>query len=100
MKRLYAARILIGVVFWAGSLCAWEEIDARHYIDDIKYLSSKGMKGRASGDPELDKAARFLAKEFRKAGLRPLNQDSFLQPFPVSVKATLGANNRALYSRR
>lgn len=98
MKRRYAAQILIGVALWAGTLCASDEIDARHYIADIKYLSSKPLKGRASGDPELDKAARFLAKEFRKAGLRPINSDSYLQPFPVSVKATLGTNNRACYT--
>ena len=82
-------------------LFGFGEIDAHRYIADIKYLTSKQLKGRASGSPELDKAAHFIAKEFHKAGLRPLNGSSYLQPFPVSVKATLGAKNRfGLYPQR
>ena len=82
----------------AGSLFASADIDAHRYIADIKYLTSKHLKGRASGSPELDKAAHYLAKEFHKAGLRPLDRTSYLQPFAVSVKATLGAKNRFAYT--
>ena len=77
--------------YWQAPSSRFGEIDAHRYIADIKYLTSKQLKGRASGSPELDKAAQYIAKEFHKAGLRPLNGSSYLQPFAVSVKATLGA---------
>ena len=82
----------------ASSLFGFGEIDAHRYIADIKYLTSKQLKGRASGSPELDKAAQYIAKEFHKAGLRPVNGSSYLQPFAVSVKATLGPKNRFGYA--
>ena len=82
----------------ASSLFGFGEIDAHRYIADIKYLTSKQLKGRASGSPELDKAAQYIAKEFHKAGLRPLNGSSYLQPFAVSVKATMGPKNRFGYA--
>jgi aminopeptidase YwaD len=82
----------------AGCLFGFGDIDAHRYIADIKYLSSKQLKGRASGAPELDKAAQYLAKEFHKAGLRPLVRGSYLQPFAVSVKAGLGEKNRFAYT--
>jgi hypothetical protein len=86
------------LVFSVQSLTASGDIDGRRYIADIKYLTSRNLKGRASGSPELDKAARFIAKEFRKAGLKPGNGDSYLQPFAVSVESTLGSANRASYT--
>jgi hypothetical protein len=82
----------------ASSLLASGDIDAHRYIADIKYLTSKSLKGRASGSPELDKASHYLAKEFHKAGLRPFGGNGYLQPFAVSVKATMGPKNRFAYT--
>ena len=44
-------------------------------------LASDEMRGRRAGSPEIDKAAAFIAEEFRKAGLQPLKGTSFLQDF-------------------
>lgn len=93
--RCVAALLLACLV--SGAAHVGDPMDARRYIEDVKRLASKEFKGRASGSPELDKAARFLAKEFEKAGLRKLN-GSFLQPFPVSEKSTLGAANTFSYA--
>ena len=67
-------------------------VHRRHQVAHVEEL-----KGRASGSPELDKAAQYIAKEFHKAGLRPLCS-SYLQPFAVSVKATMGPENRFAYT--
>jgi hypothetical protein len=94
----FLSGLAIFVVLSAPSVGYARDIDTRHYLGDIKFLTSKDLKGRASGSPELDKAARFIARQFRKAGLRPANGNSFLQPFAVSVQSTLGPSNRLSYT--
>jgi hypothetical protein len=54
-------------------------------------LASDGMQGRKAGTPFADKAADFIAGEFRKAGLQPLSGNSFLQQFSVISPRFLGA---------
>jgi Zn-dependent M28 family amino/carboxypeptidase len=44
-------------------------------------LASDDMRGRRSGTPDIDRAADFIADEFKKAGLQPYQGTSFLQPF-------------------
>jgi hypothetical protein len=53
----------------------------------ISFLASDEMKGRAVYSPEIDKAAEFIASEFKKAGLQPLAGSNYLQSF-VMVSAT------------
>ena len=48
-------------------------------------LASDSFAGRAVGTPGIQKAADFIAAEFRKAGLQPLQGNGFLQEF-VMVK--------------
>ncbi len=54
------------------------------------------MKGRASGTPENDRAARYIAGEFRKAGLVPANGKSYFQEFTITIGAGLGKNNSVI----
>lgn len=52
-------------------------------------LAADSLQGRRAGTAGSDKAARFIAGEFKKAGLRPLSGDSFLQDFRMlQVKAS------------
>ena len=51
------------------------------------------MKGRASGSPELEKAAKYIADKFRADGLKPLG-GSYLQPFEIATSSKLGKNNQ------
>ena len=58
-------------------------------------LASNDMRGRKAGTPDIDKAAMFIADEFKKAGLQPLKANNFLQDFVmirpkvVNVKAEI-----------
>lgn len=61
-----------------------------------RILSSDEMQGRRTFTPGIDKAAAFIADEFKKAGLQPLSgQQNYLQQFTmvrpsfVSAKGTL-----------
>jgi Zn-dependent M28 family amino/carboxypeptidase len=48
-------------------------------------LASDDFQGRSTGTPGIDKAAQFISDEFKKAGLKPLSGDSYLQSF-VTVR--------------
>lgn len=68
-----------------------------------RVLSADDMQGRKPFTPGIDKAAAFIAAEFKKAGLKPLYKKSYLQSFNmirtkfVSAKATL--NGKAIEER-
>jgi hypothetical protein len=72
--------------------------DAGRYLKTVKYLSSPSMRGRGTGSPELDKAAAYIAKQFRAAGLKPLNESGYYLPFSVTTSAKLGGNNGFSYA--
>lgn len=40
-------------------------------LKDVNWLAGEALRGRGLGTPELDRAADFIAEEFRKAGLKP-----------------------------
>ncbi len=49
-----------------------------------KILSADDMQGREAGTPGIDKAADFIASEFKKAGLQMLNKNgSYKQDFAM-----------------
>jgi hypothetical protein len=68
------------------------------YLATIKYLASPEMKGRESGSPELEKAAQYIAAQFKSTGLKPLDGKSYLQPFEITTSAKLGHGNRFEYT--
>ncbi|MBS1854569.1 MAG: M28 family peptidase [Acidobacteria bacterium] len=74
------------------ALAASAAIDPARYLSDVKYLASPEMKGRATGSPELEKAARWIEAQFKEAGLKPAGK-SYLQPFEVTTEAALGKSN-------
>ncbi len=88
-----ALRALLWSVAWIAS-GASATIDSNLYLSDVKFLASNELRGRATGSPELEKAAAFLAGKFREFGLRPLAGKSYLQPFAVTTNAKLGAKNQ------
>ena len=73
-------------------------IDPAQFLNDVKFLASKQLRGRATGSPELEKAAHFIAEQFRHAGLKPIDGKSYFQAFPVTTNARLGNANRFEYS--
>jgi hypothetical protein len=84
----------------SAALCSAQQPDARsdEYIGYVKYLASENMRGRATGSPELEIAAGFIADRFRALGLRPLHGDSYYQDFEVTTTAHLGDHNSFVYS--
>ncbi len=73
---------------------------AERIQQDINYLASPELKGRDTGTPENDLAAKYIAQEFRRAGLEPLGREAgkhtYFQYFTVTVGAELGPKNHAV----
>jgi hypothetical protein len=70
------------------------DLSAARYFEHVKFLSSDEMKGRGDGSPELDKAADYIASQFRTLGLRPMGDDNtYFQKFQLTTGAVLGPKN-------
>jgi Peptidase family M28/PDZ domain/PA domain len=81
-------------LFWLVPLVvSAADISSQNYLDDVKFLASPELKGRATGSPELEKAAQFIAGRFKSFGLKPADGKDFEQAFPVITGAHLGPNN-------
>jgi len=59
---------------------------------DVSFLASDEMKGRRAGSPEGEKAARWMAKQFEKIGLKKGTPDGYLQPFKIKQDGSDGFN--------
>jgi hypothetical protein len=93
MRRLLAVGALAGLA-WAAPT-GGADFDADRYLQHIKYLASPELRGRATGSPELEKAAQYIVEKFRADGLQPPpGAKSYLQPFQVTTSARLGRGNR------
>jgi hypothetical protein len=89
---LLAIAIAAGAARHGGEL-----LDPQSYLAHVKFLASENMRGRATGSPELEKAAGYISKQFKMAGLQPFEANTYLQSFPVTTNAKLGPDNRFEY---
>jgi aminopeptidase YwaD len=70
------------------------DLSAERYHKHVSYIASPEMKGRASGSPELDKAADYIAQQFRTWGLRPAgDNNTYFQNFQLTTGAKIGTKN-------
>src|ERR1700688_1672125 len=70
------------------------DFSPERYLSHIRFLASPEMRGRESGSPELEKAAQYIAGQFKSDGLKTLDGKSYLQPFEITTSAKLGKSNR------
>jgi len=63
----------------------------KRMMRDVEFLASEAMQGRGLGTPELDRAADYIANEFKQMGLQPGGDNgSYLQQWSEDVGAPLG----------
>ncbi len=100
LKRTSAVIALLGTAVAGFSVIAFAakasapEFSAERYLNHIKFLASPEMRGRESGSPELEKAAQYIAAQFKSDGLKPVEGKSYLQAFEITTSAKLGKGNR------
>src|SRR5665213_370631 len=85
-------RFVLPIALTAGLFAA--SISSNEYLGIIKFLASPEMRGRATGSPELDKAAAYIRDQFRGMKLKPISGDSYFQDFDVTTSARLGKKNQ------
>src|SRR5215216_1717431 len=70
------------------------EIRADALLDHIKFLASDEMRGRADGGPELERAAEYIAQQFKAEGLQPGgDRGDWFQPFELIAGLIVGHDN-------
>jgi hypothetical protein len=93
MRKLVLGAAIIALLAAVAAVRADVESDA--LLAHIKFLASDELKGRGNGTEGLERAAEYVAKSFRDAGLQPAGADgSFFQPFEIVAGLTVGRDNR------
>ena len=65
---------------------SWDRfIDGLSAYGFCKTLASNEFEGRLTGDPGYDRAASWIAGQFKNWGLQPGVSEGYLQPFPMQV---------------
>lgn len=87
--------LLLGLLI--GGTAGAQNLDKVINVKDVerieRTLSSDEMEGRRTFTPGIDKAAAFIAEEFKKAGLQTWNNSgSYLQEFPMVRTKFISAN--------
>ena len=92
MKNTLVAALVLGLA--VPALHAQQtEIDRWWSI--VAYLANDGMQGRQTGSKEHREAANYIAEQFKKAGLKPGANGSYLQPVKL-VSRTLDEGKSSL----
>lgn len=82
------ARLAISFVVGAGTATA--QINSDTIREVTTTLSAKAMEGRGIAQPGGERAAKYLADKFAKAGLKPLGDEStYQQQIKVDVQTLL-----------
>jgi hypothetical protein len=76
-----------------GAPAAAPDIAGDRLLEHIKFLSSDDLAGRANGMAGLDRAAEYVERQFRSAGLEQASGGSWTQPFEVTSGLAIGRDN-------
>ena len=88
-----------GLLALAGAAAATADIPSSALLEHIKYLASDDLKGRGDGSPELERAADYIADQFRTSGLRPGGDNgTWFQKFELVAGLNVGAGNELFIS--
>ena len=80
MKYILAFFFIISVQVFS------QEINEKLLKKHVYHLADDNLKGRGTGSKENTKAAKYIAKEFKKLNLKPLENNGFYQCFTAKVK--------------
>jgi hypothetical protein len=100
MRQRLASAVLL-VVLAAATLAAPPPVEPDRLLDHIKFLSADELQGRGNGSEGLERAADYIARELRAAGLRPgVDGSGWFQPFEMTAGLSIGEGNALAVTAR
>ena len=100
MRKLFHLVAALALLTTLGS-AATPAIPPNAVLEHIKFLASDDMKGRGDGSPELERAADYIAQQFKAAGLRPgIKDHDWFQPFELVAGLAVGQGNELVVQAR
>jgi aminopeptidase YwaD len=81
-------------LFALAGIALAADIGPAAYFSHVRYLASDPLKGRATGSPELEKAAQYIQQQFAAAGVKPIPGQGYQQEFQAATGARLNRNNQ------
>jgi Peptidase family M28 len=95
MKIILVGGLLLATTLFAGAQTGNNTVSVKEVERIERFLASDELRGRKTFSPEIDKAAAFIADEFKKAGLQlPDGSKTFRQEFSlVKPKLISAAGN-------
>lgn len=92
VRHAWLAGVVIGLAQLAG--VRGEDAAESRMRRDISFLASEACEGRGVSTQGINKAADYIAREFKSAGLKPAGADgSYFQPFSMTGTSTLESPN-------
>ncbi len=85
------------IPFLLTGLLAAQELSVERMKSDLNALVTREMNGRVALEPGSKLAADFIAEGFRKAGLQPCCNGSYLQEFPLVAPLGDPSASRLIY---
>src|SRR6185503_536112 len=98
MRKALAAVGLL--VFAATAVGGDKEIEPDALLGHIKFLAADDLKGRGNGYEGLERAADYIAEQFKSAGLQPGVNGSWFQPFELNAGLSIGPTNTLSFQSR
>ncbi len=71
------------VIFLLALVAQGMLFSVQDFAPTVSYLASDRLEGRRAGTPWADTAAVYLSRQLKEAGIQPVFQDSYFQPFTV-----------------
>src|SRR5688572_30086989 len=92
---------VVGLVLVAATLVHGEkEIAPDALLGHIKFLAADDLKGRGNGSEGLERAADYIAEQFKSAGLQPGVNGDWFQPFELNAGLSIGPTNTLSFHSR
>lgn len=86
--------LLLSVSALAAGSLPLRELSAERYQQHVTFLASDQLKGRGNGTPELERAAEYIANQFRTYGLQPAGDNgTYFQKFDLTTGAEFTSKN-------
>jgi len=97
MKNIAIILFVILSIIFPNKSEAQYKIHSESLLKTVSYLASEELNGRFSGSKEYFEAANFMVNEFKDLGLKPFENNSYLQKLNVEYNEVLPGAMLNLY---